>query len=148
MLSLTEALLYMPKEHASYPEIMNIYTDYMSVIVKYQDRNTGLWHQLIDQKDSYLETSASALFTLGLARGLNNGWLPSKYEKYALRGCEGVSSQIDDDGTVHNICRGTGVGYDHDFYLNRPTFDNDPRGLGAVLTAGSEIFKILDSLNN
>jgi rhamnogalacturonyl hydrolase YesR len=35
----------------------------------------GLWHQLLDKTDSYLETSASAMFTFTIARGVNRGWL-------------------------------------------------------------------------
>ncbi len=31
---------------------------------------------------------------------------------------------------------------DLEFYFNRPTLDNDPRGLGAVITAGIEISKL------
>jgi len=33
----------------------------------------GLWHQLLDKTDSYLETSASAMFTFAIARGVNRG---------------------------------------------------------------------------
>ena len=32
---------------------------------------SGLWHQLLDKPDSYLETSASAMFTYAIARGVN-----------------------------------------------------------------------------
>ena len=31
-----------------------------------------------------------------------------------------------------------------DFYNNRKTFDHDPRGLGAMLTAGTEIYLMID----
>ncbi len=144
--SLAEALKYIPASHKNYKKLLHIYQTVMCSIIKYQDES-GLWHQLIDKDDSYLETSCSAMFTLALARGINNGWLSSKYKKYALKGWQGVNSKIDTDGTVHSICRGTGVGYDLEFYYKRATFDNDPRGLGAVLTAGAEIYKLLNRVN-
>lgn len=142
--AITEALKYMPTTHKDYKKIMKVYKQYMTSLVKYQDKS-GLWHQLIDKDDSYLETSCSAMFTLGLARGINNGWLSSDFEKYALKGWQGIDSKIDENGTVHTICRGTGLGYDLDFYYNRATFDHDPRGLGAVLTAGAEIYTMLNN---
>ena len=41
--------------------------------------STGLWHQLLDKTDSYLETSATAMFTFAIARGVNRGWIPAVY---------------------------------------------------------------------
>ena len=113
----------------------------MQGIVKYQDEN-GLWHQVLDRKDSFLETSGSAMFTLAIARGVINGWLNEDYKKYVLIGWAGLETKISDDGIVKDICRGTGIGYDYDFYNNRARFDNDPRGLGAVLTAATEVMKL------
>jgi len=53
-----------------------------------------------------------------------------------------VAGKIDANGVVHGICRGTEIGFDEQFYLDRKTIDNDPRGLGAVITAGIEIAKL------
>ena len=53
-----------------------------------------------------------------------------------------MRKNILEDGTVKDICRGTAMGYDYEFYFNRNRFDNDPRGLGAVLTAAAEIMKL------
>ena len=80
-----------------------------------------------------------------MARGINNGWLDDSYRKNVLAGWRAVTSMIDDDGTVNSICRGTGIGESVAFYNGRKTFPHDPRGLGAVLTAGSEVYKMLSN---
>lgn len=64
--------------------------------------------------------------------------LPASYKAYALKAWEGVAQKIDADGTVHGICRGTEIGNDEQFYLDRKTINHDPRGLGAVIMAGIE----------
>jgi unsaturated rhamnogalacturonyl hydrolase len=39
----------------------------MASIVKLQDKQTGLWHTVLDAPDTYLETSGAAMFLYGLA---------------------------------------------------------------------------------
>jgi rhamnogalacturonyl hydrolase YesR len=141
MWAVTEILMYLPGDHPAYKEIMSIYKNHIDGLISYQD-SSGIWHQVIDYPESYEETSCTAMFILGIARGVNNGWLNDSYKKYALKGWEALSRKIEPGGIVHGICRGTGIGEDVEFYFNRPTLDNDPRGLGAVLTACVEISKL------
>ena len=98
-----------------------------------------MWHQVLDHPESYEETSCTAMFILAMARGLRNGWLDKKYRPVVDRAWTALKSKIDNDGTVHGICRGTGIGFSLNFYYERETFDNDPRGLGAVITAAVEM---------
>ena len=71
------------------------------------------------------------------------GWLPEKYREQALLGWKALRQKIREDGTVIDICRGTEIGNDVDFYEKRARFDHDPRGLGAMITAGCEINLLL-----
>jgi len=141
MWAVSEALLYLPKDHPKYNEILNIYKKHVNGLVNYQDEN-GIWHQVIDKPESYEETSSSAMFTLGIARGVLNGWLNESYKDPAIKGWNAITKNIDEDGTVNGICRGTGMGFDLDFYYKRDTRPHDPRGLGGVLTAGVEVAKL------
>lgn len=102
----------------------------------------GLWHQLIDMENTYLETSATAIFTYAIAKAINEGWLDSRYAYIAAQGWEGVSSRIMADGQVEGICMGTGINTATYYYANRPTVLNDIHGLGATLLAGSEVLKL------
>ncbi len=110
-------------------------------LVRYQDAS-GLWHQLLDRPDSYLETSCSAMFTYAIARAVNMGYIDSSYASVARRGWEGVMSKIRPDGKIEGVCTGTGVGDNLNFYYNRPTPLNDVHGIGAVILAGTEILNL------
>ena len=139
--TLSDALMIIPTEYPGYEIVLEIYKKVIVGITKYQS-NSGLWHQVLDRDDSFKETSSSAMFTLAIARGVLNGWLSKNYEKYAIKGWKGISENITDDGIVKDICRGTGIGHTFEFYNNRDRFNNDPRGLGAVLTSAVEVSKL------
>ncbi len=139
----TEALLRLPKGHADYQAILGIYREQMRGLVRYQSAN-GMWHQVLDHPESYEETSSTAMFTLALARGLLNGWIDRKYEENMRRGWSAIEARIGEEGTVSGICQGTEVGNTLEFYFERKTPPHDPRGLGAVITAGIEVQRVLD----
>ncbi|WP_316809686.1 glycoside hydrolase family 88 protein [Pedobacter heparinus] len=136
-----ELLAKLPKTHPAYKQVLHNFRAQMKVLVSYQNPH-GFWHQVLDRTDSYEETSCTALFTLALARGVRQGWLSAAYKKPALAGWAAVRTKIDENGVVHGICQGTDIGYDEEFYKKRKTIDNDPRGMGAVITAGVEISKL------
>ncbi len=136
-----EVLNGLPANHPAYKKILSIFRQQMAGLIKYQNSN-GFWRQLPDRQNSYEETSCTAMFTLALARGVRKGWLPASYKKAALSGWNAVSGKIDADGAVHGICRGTEIGYTEQYYFDRPVVDHDPRGLGAVITAGIEIAQL------
>jgi len=110
-------------------------------IARYQGGD-GLWHQLLDKTDSYLETSCSAMFAYTVARAVNKGYIEPRYASIALRGWEGVMSKILSDGQVEGVCAGTGVSDDLVHYYRRPTPLNDIHGIGAVILAGVEILQL------
>lgn len=136
-----ELLEKLPKTHPSHKQVLRNFQQQMKVLISYQNKH-GFWHQVLDRPDSYEETSCTALFTLALARGVKQGWLSKAYKKNALAGWAAVQTKIDSEGVVHGICQGTEIGDDQEFYMKRKTFDNDPRGMGAVVTAGIEISRL------
>ena len=83
------------------------------------------------------------MFTLAMARGITQGWLNDDYREYALKGWEGICSRINGD-RVSDICQGTGIGADAEFYLARNRYPNDPRGLGALFTCAIEMDKLVN----
>ena len=141
--AVSEALLHLPKSNKAYNRILGIYKKQMEGLIRYQSKS-GLWHQVLDEPDSYEETSCTAMFVIALSRGLRNGWLDQKYKENLLRAWEAIKTKIGPDGTVTGICQGTGIGDNLEFYLKRKTPPHDPRGLGAVITAGIEIQLLLD----
>lgn len=139
--STAEMLSWLPVSHPAYPQILASFREQVATLIKYQAAD-GMWHQVLNNPASYKETSCTAMFTLVMARGVREGWIDAKYKENALRGWNAVKSKIEADGTVHGICRGTEIGFDEQFYFDRKSFDQDPRGLGSVITAGIEISKL------
>jgi rhamnogalacturonyl hydrolase YesR len=106
----------------------------------------GLWHQMLDRNDSYLETSASAMFVYGIAHAINRGWIsPVTYGSIAQTGWLGLSAQINAKGQVENTCVGTTFAGDQTYYYNRPVSVYAVHGYGPVLLAGSEMIRLLQN---
>lgn len=103
---------------------------------------TGLWHQLLDKTDSYLETSCSAMFTYAIAKGVNEGWIDYRYYRIALEGWKGLKTKIDNDGAILDVCEQTPTSDDLVFYYKKPAPFNDFHGTGAVMLAGIEMLKL------
>ncbi|KRE69505.1 beta-galactosidase BglB [Paenibacillus sp. Soil750] len=79
---------------------------------------SGLWHTLLDQPDSYLETSASSAFAYGILKAVRKGFIDERYRAVGLKALEGVMSKIDDEGIVHGVSYGTGLKDNLDYYRN------------------------------
>lgn len=69
----------------------------------------GLWHTLLDDESSYLETSASCAFAYGILKAVRKGYLPPQYAAVGEKAVEGVLGQIRADGTVDGVSYGTPV---------------------------------------
>lgn len=89
-------------------------------LVKYQDES-GMWHTVIDDNDSYVETSASCGFAYGILRGVHAGLLDRKYEEAAMKALDPILGYIADDGVVNQVSYGTPMGRESkDFYKKIP----------------------------
>jgi len=141
-----DLLQYLPQDHPKRDRVIAILRNHLIGISRFQARS-GLWHQLLDRPDSYLETSASAMFTYAIAKAVNNGWIEDRYIDVAINGWKGINTMITGDGNIENICQGTMMYDDLESYYNRKTPFNDIHGIGAVLLAGVEIEKYLRSNN-
>jgi len=141
LLAQVDLLDRLPYDHPKRQELLILLKRHLAGIVRYQS-NMGLWHQLLDRDDSYLETSCSAMFTYALARAVNKKYVESTYAAAAKRGWEGVMCRIQPDGRIAGVCTGTGVSDDLAFYYQRPTPLNDVHGVGAAILAGTEILAL------
>jgi len=142
LMAICELLDVLPENHPARGQILKILqTDVKALAPLQSDR--GLWHQLLDKSDSYLETSCSAMFTFAIAHAVNHGWVSApSYGPVAQAGWNGVASRIGADGSVDGVCVGTNYASDVLYYYYRPARD-DEHGYGPVLLAGSEMIKLL-----
>lgn len=141
--ALTELLEVLPKEHEQYKNIISFYNEFFDGIIKRQDKN-GMWHQVLDDEESYCETSCTAMFTYAFARGVRRGRLDKRFAAAAAKGWEGICSEaIDCDGDVYGVCCGSAYSFRSDYYkYELPWVKNDTHGTGIVLLAGAETAKL------
>jgi rhamnogalacturonyl hydrolase YesR len=141
MMAQANLLERLPKNHPMRDTLIALLRRHILGIARWQGAQ-GLWHQLLDKEDSFLETSCSAMFTYAIAWSVNNGYLEQRYSSIALRGWEGIASKILPDGEIEGVSAGTEVREDLVYYYYRPTPLNDPHGTGAVLLAGAEVLRL------
>jgi len=138
IVAMAELLSVLPENHPGRAAVLAQYRAHAAGLAAVQSR-TGLWHQLLDRNDSYLETSASAMFVYAIARGINRGWLdPLAYGPMVSLGWNAVAKQVNDKGQVENTCVGTGMAFDPMFYYYRPVSVYAAHSYGPVLLAGAE----------
>lgn len=142
IVAMTELLSVLPEDHPGRAAVLAQYRAHAAGLAAVQGR-TGLWHQLLDRNDSYLETSASAMFVYSIARGINRGWLdPLAYGPMVSLGWNAVAQQVNAQGQVENTCVGTGMGFEPMFYYFRPVSVYAAHGYGPVLLAGAEMITL------
>ena len=143
ILTLCEVLDVLPQNHPQRAEIMRLLKAHAAGLARLQHHD-GFWHQLLDRNDTYLESSATAIYTYCLAHAVNQGWLDAKvYGPVAQLGWHAVASSVNAKGQVEGVCVGTGMGFDPAFYAYRPTHVMAAHGYGPVLLAGAEILNLL-----
>jgi unsaturated rhamnogalacturonyl hydrolase len=138
---LSELLLSLPEEHRHRPRILEGYRTMMASLVRHQDVN-GMWHQLIDQPESWPETSCSAMFTFALISGVKNGWLEQEvYVPAARTGWLAVIKYLNEDGDVREVCEGTGKKNDRLYYLDRKRNVGDLHGQAPLLWCAAALLR-------
>ncbi len=84
----------------------------------YQDES-GMWHTLIDDPTSYVESSATCGFGYGILRAVHTGLVGAEYEDVAWKALEPILNCISGDGVVQQVSYGTPMGRESkDFYKN------------------------------
>jgi len=138
-----ELLDALPVNHPGRTYILQMLKAHVKGLAALQD-GTGFWHQLLDRNDSYLETSATAIYSYCIARAVNKGWLDAKaYGPMALLAWNAVSTKINANGQIEGTCVGTGMGFDPAFYYYRPINVFAAHSYGPVLLAGAETYRLL-----
>ena len=143
ILTKVELLDVLPANHPGRPAVLKLLRAHARGLADRQ-AGSGFWHQLLDRNDSYLETSATAIYAYSIAHAINQGWLDAKvYGPMALLAWNAVSTKVNAQGQVEGTCVGTGMGFDPAFYYYRPVNVYAAHGYGPVLLAGAEIIELL-----
>ncbi len=127
-LGFAEALTYLPQDHRARAALVRTHLRHLSGLVNHQDES-GMWRQVVDMPEAFLEFSATAMIGYSMARGLRLGWLDNKWRVVVDRTWDGLSQRISDHGELNHVCVGTGPLATLDDYINRSYTDGlDDRG--------------------
>lgn len=145
VVAILDILEFVPESHPKRQTIIDIELEVLKALAKYQDSETGAWHQVVDKGDcegNWLESSCTCLFSYAMAKAVRMGLANKKYLDIAIRGFEGVINnfvEVDgDDLLLSGVCVGTDVST-YEEYITRPTVINDLHGSGAFLLMCAEI---------
>jgi len=145
LLAMSELLDVLPENHAGRPAVLSQFRELVKGLARYQS-GSGFWHQLLDKEDSYLETSATAIYSYCIAHACNKGWIdPMTYGPMSILAWNAVSTKINERGQVEGTCVGTGMAFDPAFYYHRPVNVFAAHGYGPALLAGTEIYELLNN---
>ena len=78
--------------------------------LKNMQEASGMWHTLIDDPTSYVESSATCGFGYGLLKAVHMGLLDRSYEAVAEKALNAILGYIDADGVVQQVSYGTPMG--------------------------------------
>ncbi len=143
VMTMVELLEVLPADYAGRDQVLDLLKHHIRGLANYQS-SQGFWHQLIDKNDSYLETSATAIYTYAIARAINRGYIDEQvYGPMVCLAWNAVASKVTEKGQVEGTCVGTGMGFDPAFYYYRPVNVYAAHGYGPVMLAGAEMIEML-----
>jgi unsaturated rhamnogalacturonyl hydrolase len=156
-MALTDTLDYIPQDNVKHQDDLKAIARRLIVpLLKYQDKKSGLWYQVLDRgscKKNYTESSASAMFIYFLLKSIRIGVVPKidipQVRDAALAAYEGFLREKvrEDEGGLHltGICKVAGLGGDpyrdgsYEYYVNEPVSTDDFKGVGPFILASMAI---------
>jgi rhamnogalacturonyl hydrolase YesR len=145
IMAMVELLEVLPEDHPQRGAVLEILRAHIKGLGSCQC-GEGRWHNVIDRNDSYLETSATAMFVYSIARAINRGWVSGvSYGPVALLGWNAVANKINARGQVEDVCVGTSLAFDPAYYFYRPKSVYALHGYGPAILAGAEMMQLLKS---
>lgn len=163
-MAMVEVLDALPSNYARRTEVIDVFKKAMAAVVKYQDKKTGVWYDVLDVNDprNYLEATASSMFAYCLLKGYRLGYLDKSYKDAGVKAYNGIIKQfvkVNADKTISltRCCQvsGLGPGYNppyvpeekvnkrrdgsFEYYISEPIRDNDGKGVGPFIWASLEM---------
>ena len=167
-MALIELLDALPQDYARRGELIELLKKDLDAIIKWQDKNTGLWYQVMDSPEregNYLESTCSSMFAYVLLKAARLGYVDDSYRQAGIRAYEGIIKhfiRVNPDETISltHCCSVAGLGPglskkvlkaapnvkenrkrdgSYEYYLSEPIRDNDAKGVGPFIWASLEM---------
>lgn len=138
---MAELLKDLPQKNIYRTKILRQYLKMMNRLKTYQ-RPDGLWGQLVDDPESWPETSGSGMFVYAMIIGLKQGWLDKKeYVPVVEKGWKALVKQVTWNGDVLGVCQATNKKNDRQYYLDRKCYLGDLHGQAVILWCATELLE-------
>ncbi len=113
---------------------------HLEALSRHQDP-TGMWHQVIDHRESYREMTCTCMITFSMIRGIREGWLDEKqYTPIIERAWNAIKTRVAFDGTLVDVCTGTGKQTSVRGYFDRlAILGKDTRGGAMAFLVSNEM---------
>lgn len=150
VMAIVDVLSIIPENQKDRKNLIDMLNDCLNALVKVQDEDSGVWYQVLDQKNrkcNYLEASCSCMILCAMSKAYNDEYIKgSKWLDIIDRAYNGIIDEfvlITDDGYVNlnKICQVAGLGNKQKrdgtfaYYMSEPIVCNDMKGVGAFLQA-------------
>ena len=117
-MALVEVLDALPESYERRSEVIDLLRKDFDAILKWQDKATGTWYQVMDsprREGNYLESTCTAMFTYALLKAYRKGYVGAKYRDAGIRAYKGMINnfiRVNDDKTISltNCCSVAGLG--------------------------------------
>jgi unsaturated rhamnogalacturonyl hydrolase len=148
-MALVDVLDFFPVDHPKRALFLELIEKTATGILRYQDPETGLWYQVLDQgtrEMNYLEASVSSMFAYFLLKAVDKGYLSAEYSPAGKKAYQGILTHFireNADGSISltEVCAVAGLGGNpyrdasFEYYVNEPRRDDDPKGVGPFILA-------------
>ena len=121
-MALIEVLDALPENYTRRQEVIDLLQKDLDAVIKWQDKKTGLWYQVMDAPyhkssvgDNYLESTCSSMFAYVLLKAWNKGYLGTKYRDAGIKAYQGIIDnfiRVNADKTISltQCCSVAGLG--------------------------------------
>ncbi|MFV0575929.1 MAG: glycoside hydrolase family 105 protein [Vibrio sp.] len=133
-------LLDLPEHDAYRRHLIHVLNRQVEALAQSQAEN-GLWTTLLDDPNSYVESSATAGFAYGILKAVRKRYIDGKYAEIAHKAVDAlIKDYINEDGELINTSFGTAMGSDLDYYREIP-LTSMPYGQAMAILCLSEYLR-------
>ncbi|WP_431224542.1 glycoside hydrolase family 88/105 protein [Serratia sp. L9] len=133
-------LLDLPEQNATRRYLLQVLESQISALAQCQ-HESGLWHTLLDDPHSYLESSATAGFAYGILKAVRKRYIDAAYAPVAEKAVRGVIANINPAGELMQVSFGTAMGTALDYYRQIP-LTSMPYGQAMAILCLSEYLRV------
>ena len=117
-MALIEVLDALPESYSRRAEVLDLLKKDLDAVIKWQDKNTGTWYQVMDapaREGNYLESTCTAMFAYVLLKAFNKGYVGEQYRDAGIKAYKGIINnmiRVNADKTISltNCCSVAGLG--------------------------------------